>query len=212
MKSTPPPLIKPSSIHKTRSTIVPFTPYPIMSMNTSHTQSPLLITSSQTLPTPQQTPQIALQQSKSLQHDSDSNQPEINLSNTTQSQSHFQLPTKGLENNPAKFLTFGEASSLLNASKTINTQTKPSASTAQIPTPSQQTRRRNAQSVAFEAHPLPIHPPNMQVPINSASKSVPAFLNKLFNMVNDISTELMIKWSFSGKSFIGNLVNDMGIN
>jgi hypothetical protein len=38
----------------------------------------------------------------------------------------------------------------------------------------------------------------------SAIKNVPAFLNKLYNMVNDSTTDNMIKWSLDGRSFIGN--------
>ncbi|KZS99103.1 hypothetical protein SISNIDRAFT_11776 [Sistotremastrum niveocremeum HHB9708] len=39
-------------------------------------------------------------------------------------------------------------------------------------------------------------------PSKVASKSIPAFLNKLYNMVDDPSTDSLIKWSDNGDSFL----------
>lgn len=44
---------------------------------------------------------------------------------------------------------------------------------------------------------LPLQPPVANL------KSVPAFLNKLYNMVSDASTGEMIKWAVDGLSFVG---------
>lgn len=54
------------------------------------------------------------------------------------------------------------------------------------------------------SNPLPLlNQTHIQAPTLASSKSVPAFLNKLFNMVNDCSTDSMIKWAYDGRSFVG---------
>ncbi|RIA97357.1 hypothetical protein C1645_686964 [Glomus cerebriforme] len=45
-------------------------------------------------------------------------------------------------------------------------------------------------------------PPDSPVPTRTGNRSVPAFLNKLYNMVNDPQSNDLITWSESGSSFL----------